>query len=210
MIKILIADDHRIVREGLKLILEEPSDISVISEASDGFEVLNLVRKNKYDVIILDISMPGKSGLDVLKEIRKDKPKLPILILSAYPEDQYAVRVIKAGANGYLTKESAPEELITAIRRVQLGKKYISLSLAEKLATYIEADSDKPPHETLSDREYEVLRMIASGMTVSEIAEKLFLSVKTISTYRTRVLEKMSMRTNSELTHYAIQKGLVE
>ncbi len=210
MIKILIADDHRIVREGLKLILEEPSDISVISEASDGFEVLSLVRKNKYDVIILDISMPGKSGLDVLKEIRKDKPKLPILILSAYPEDQYAVRVIKAGANGYLTKESAPEELITAIRRVQLGKKYISLSLAEKLATYIEADSDKPPHETLSDREYEVLRMIASGMTVSEIAEKLFLSVKTISTYRTRVLEKMSMRTNSELTHYAIQKGLVE
>ncbi|NOZ09325.1 MAG: response regulator transcription factor [FCB group bacterium] len=210
MIKILIADDHRIVREGLKLILEEPSDISVVSEASDGFEVLNLVRKNNYDVIILDISMPGKSGLDVLKEIRKDKPKLPILILSAYPEDQYAVRVIKAGANGYLTKESAPEELITAIRRVQLGKKYISLSLAEKLATYIEADSDKPPHETLSDREYEVLRMIASGMTVSEIAEKLFLSVKTISTYRTRILEKMSMRTNSELTHYAIQKGLVE
>ncbi len=210
MINILIADDHRIVREGLKLILEESSDISVASEASNGIEVLQLVRENDYDVILLDISMPGKSGLDVLKEIRTDKPKLPILILSAYPEDQYAVRVIKAGANGYLTKESAPEELITAIRRVQLGKKYISLSLAEKLATYIEADSDKAPHETLSDREYEVLCMIASGMTVSEIGKKLFLSVKTISTYRTRILEKMSMRTNSELTHYAIQKGLVE
>jgi len=210
MIEVLIADDHRIVREGLKLILDEPSDISVIDEAANGLEVLQLVARNQYDVLILDISMPEKSGLDVLKEIRKDKPKLPILILSAYPEDQYAVRVIKAGANGYLTKESAPEELITAIRRVQLGKKYISLSLAEKLATYIEADSDKPAHESLSDREYEVMCMIASGLTVSEIAEKLFLSVKTISTYRTRILDKMSMRTNSELTHYAIQKGLVE
>ena len=210
MIKILIADDHAIVRRGLKQILAETPDMMVLDEASNGHEVLTKVMKHDYSVILLDISMPGKSGLDVLKELKTERPKLPVLILSMYPEEQYAVRVLRAGAAGYLTKEGAPEELIYAIRKVVQGKKYVSASLAEKLVFDLDGDSQKPLHESLSDREFQVLCMIASGKTVSDISEELALSVKTISTYRTRLLEKMKMKNNAELTHYAVQNHLVE
>jgi len=210
MIRILIADDHTIVREGLKQIISETPDMTVADEAIDGHEVLNKALKNDYDVVVLDITMPGINGLDVLKQIKAQKPKLPILVLSVHPEEQYAVRVLRAGASGYLTKESAPDELITAIRKVSVGKKYVSPSLAEKLAFDLEIDHEKPLHETLSDREYQVMCMITSGRTVKDIAEELFLSEKTISTYRARILEKMKMKSNIELTHYAIKHGLVE
>lgn len=210
MIKILIADDHAIVREGLKQILSESPDLVVVAEASTGQEVLDKVAKNDLDLVVLDISMPGRGGMDILKEIKSLKPKLPVLILSMYPEEQYAVRVLKSGASGYLTKESAPIELVKAIRQISQGKKYISPSLAEKLAVDLEVSSDKPPHETLSDREYQVMCMIASGKTLKEIADGLSLSIKTISTYRSRILEKMNMRTNAELTHYAVKNRLVD
>jgi DNA-binding NarL/FixJ family response regulator len=210
MIKILIADDHPIVRKGLKEIIEVTPDMMVGDEASNGQEALEKVRKSDFDVVLLDISMPGRSGLDILKEIKSEKPELSVLILSIHPEEQYAVRVLKAGASGYLTKESAPGELITAIRKASKGRKYVSSSLAEKLAWYLEIDDERPLHEALSDREYEVMRMIASGKTITKIAEKLFLSVKTISTYRSRILEKMRMKTNAELTHYALKNRLVE
>ena len=210
MIKILIADDHPIVRKGLKDIVEDTSDMVVADEARNGQEVVEYVRKNCYDVILLDISMPGKTGLDILKQLKTEKPKLPVLILSIHPEEQYARRALKAGAAGYLTKESAPDELISAIRKVSLGRKHITPSLAEKLAFDLEADAEKPLHEKLSDREYQVMGMIASGKPVGEIAVKLFLSPKTISTYRARILEKMKMKNNAELTHYAIKQGLVE
>jgi DNA-binding NarL/FixJ family response regulator len=210
MIKILIADDHPVVRKGLKEIIQAIPDMTVSGEASNEQEVLENVRKIDFDVVLLDISMPGKSGLDVLKELKRGKPELPVLILSIHPEEQYAVRVLKAGASGYLTKDSAPDELITAILKVSRGKKYISSSLAEKLAYDLEIGAEKPLHETLSDREYEVMCLIASGKTVKEIAEELYLSVKTISTYRARILEKMKMRSSAELTHYAIKLGLVD
>lgn len=210
MIMILIADDHAVVREGLKRIITETSDMVVADEAADGHEVINKALKNDYDVVVLDITMPGINGLDVLKQIRAKKPKLPILVLSVHPEEQYAVRVLKAGASGYLTKERAPDELVAAIRKVASGRKYITSSLAEKLALELDIDREKPPHETLSDREYQVMCMITSGRTVKDIAEELFLSEKTISTYRTRILEKMKMKSNIELTHYAIKHGLVE
>jgi len=210
MIKILIADDHAIVREGLKQIVAETSDIVVADEASTGHEVLYKVRDNDYDVVVLDISMPGGDGLNILKQIKREIPKLAVLVLSMHPEEQYAVRVLKAGAAGYLTKESAPDELITAIRRVSTGRKYVSSSLAEKLALDLARDKEKARHETLSDREYQVMCMIASGKKVKEIAEELCLSVKTISTYRSRVLYKMRMKNNAELMHYAIKQGLVE
>lgn len=210
MIKILIADDHAIVREGLKQILSESPDLVVVAEASAGQEVLDKIMKNDLDLVILDIAMPGRGGLDILKEIKSQKPKLPVLILSMYPEEQYAVRVLKSGASGYLTKESAPDELVKAIRQISQGKKYISPSLAEKLAVDLEISPDRPSHETLSDREYQVMCMIASGKTLKEIADGLSLSIKTISTYRSRILEKMNMKTNAELTHYAIKNRLVE
>lgn len=210
MIKILIADDHPVVRKGLRDIIQATSDMTVSGEASKGQEVLENVRKIDFDVVVLDIAMPGRSGLDILKELKSGKPELPVLILSIHPEEQYAVRVLRAGASGYLTKDSAPDELITAIRKVSKGKKYISTSLAEKLAYDLEIGAEKPLHETLSDREYDVMCRIASGKTVKEIAEKLYLSVKTISTYRARTLEKMKMRSSAELTHYAIKLGLVE
>ncbi len=210
MINILIADDHTIVRKGLKQILAETPDMVVADEASNGFEVMEKIRKNHFDVLLLDISMPGKSGLDILKELKAESPKLPVLVLSMYPEEQYAIRVLRAGAAGYLTKESAPDELVVAMRKVAQGKKYVSPSLAEKLALDLEMDTTKPLHETLSDREYQVLCMIASGKTVGEIAEGLSLSAKTVSTYRARILEKMNMKNNSELTHYAIQNKLVD
>ncbi len=210
MIRILIADDHAIVREGLKQILSESPDMRVVAEASTGREVLENISNNDFDIVILDIGMPGRGGLDILKEVKSQNPKLPVLILSMYPEEQYAVRVLKSGASGYLTKESAPGELIKAIRQISQGKKYISASLAEKLAVDLEMSPDKPPHEILSDREYQVMCMIASGKTLKEIADGLSLSIKTISTYRSRILEKMNMKTNAELTHYAIKNRLVD
>ena len=210
MIKILIADDHAIVRKGLKQILSGTHDMVVAAEAGSGHEVMEKIGKGDYDLVVLDIAMPGRSGLDILKEIKSQKPKLPVLILSMYPEEQYAVRVLKAGASGYLTKESAPDELIKAIRQISYGRKYVSSSLAEKLALDLEVDIEKPPHEALSDREYEVMCMIASGKRIKEIAKRLSLSEKTISTYRSRILEKMGMKTNAELTHYAIKNKLVD
>lgn len=210
MIKILIADDHAIVRAGLKQIVADTSDMVVSGEAVDGQEVLEQVRKEDWDLILLDISMPGRGGIDTLKELKIEKPKLPVLVLSMYPEEQYAIRALKAGASGYLTKESAPEELIEAIRKVSQGRKYISVALAESLALHVGANSEKPLHETLSNREYQVMLMIASGKTVKEIANDLSLSVKTISTNRVRALKKMGMKNNAEITYYAIKHELVK
>jgi len=210
MIRLLIADDHAIFREGLKHILEEHPDIIVADEAKNGQEVLDNIWKREYDMVLLDIGMPGMPAIEVLKKVKNDKPRLPILVLSMYPEEQYAVRVIKAGASGYLTKESAPEELITAIRKITAGRKYITSSVAEKLAAEVEPDAARPAHHTLSDREFEVFRLIASGKTVTQVADALFLSVKTISTYRSRILEKMKMKTNAELMHYALKHHMIE
>jgi DNA-binding NarL/FixJ family response regulator len=209
MTNILIADDHSIVREGLKQVLVDTPDMVVTDEARDGEEALNKALKNNYDVIVLDISMPGRGGLDVLKQIKYHKPKLPVLILSMYPEELYALRVLKAGAAGYLNKESAPDELITALRKVAKGTKYISSSLAEEIAVTLDFDVEKPIQDTLSDREFQVLCMIASGKTVKEIADNLSLNIKTVSTYRSRILEKMRMKSNAELTHYAIKNQIV-
>ena len=208
-IKILIADDHPIVRAGFKQVISDMPDMLVADEASNGQEVLQLIGKKDYDLVLLDISMPGRSGLEILKDLKSEKPKLPVLILSIYPEEQYAIRALRAGASGYMTKASAPNELILAIRKISEGGKYISASLAEKLAYYLDGDATKPPHETLSDREYQVMLMIASGKTVTEIANELCLSVKTISTYRTHILEKMRMKNNAEITLYAVQNKLV-
>lgn len=209
MLKILIADDHAIVREGLKQILMDVPDMVVAGEAASGNQVLEIVRKETWDLVLLDITMPGLNGLETLKQLKKERPDLPVLMLSMYPEEQYAIRTIKAGVSGYLTKESAPKELITAIRKVAQGGKYISASLSEKLATYLETDAEKPLHEQLSDREYQVVLMIAAGKTVGQIADDLALSVKTISTNRTRALRKMGMNNNSELTYYAMKHGLI-
>jgi len=209
MIRILIADDHAIVREGLKQVVADTTDLIVTGEADNGRETLKLVRNGDFDVVLLDIAMPGRGGLDTLKQLKQERPELPVLILSMHPEEQYAVRALKSGAAGYLTKASAPDELIKAIKKIYMGRKYINSSLAEKLALDLEVDMDKPPHEGLSNREFQVICMIASGQTVKEIAEELCLSTNTISTYRVRVLEKMRMNTNSELTHYAVKNQLI-
>jgi len=209
MIRVIMADDHPIVRAGLKQILLEDEGIQVTGEAARGSELLEAVRRQEYDVVLLDLTMPGMDGLDVLKQLRLEKPALPVIILTMHPESQYALRILKAGASGYLTKASAADELIRAIHKVHRGGKYISTSLAEKIAFALDEDIDKLPHETLSDREYQVLCHIGEGRTVSQIADALSLSVKTVSTYRTRILEKMQMETNAQLTHYAIQNGLV-
>ena len=194
MLRIIIADDHAVVRQGLKQIVAETSDMVVAGEADNGQELLDKIKVEDYDVVILDITMPVRNGMDVLKQLRSERPRLPVLILSIHSEEQYASRALRAGASGYLTKESAPDELIAAIRKVSSGGKYVSSSLAEKLAFELETGREQTPHEKLSDREYQVMCMIASGKTVMEIAEELLLSEKTISTYRSRILEKMKMK----------------
>jgi DNA-binding NarL/FixJ family response regulator len=208
-IRILIADDHPIVREGYKKILTSQPDMDVTGEAGNGQEVLDLIQKKEFDLILLDISMPGRSGLEILKELKSRKPHLPVMILSIYPEEQYAVRAFRDGASGYLTKASTPKELIAAIRKVSQGGRYVTEALAEKLTYFLHGDVDKAPHERLSDREYQVMLLIASGKTVTQIAEELCLSVKTISTYRRHILEKMQFATNAEITMYAIQNKLL-
>jgi len=210
MIRILVADDHAVVRQGVKQILADVRDMLVKDEAQNGTETIDKVMKYEYDVVLLDISMPGRSGLEILEEIKAQKPKLAVLILSMHPEEQYAVRALRAGASGYLTKASAPQELIGAIRKVAGGGKYVTTSQAEKLAGELEVDPQKLPHERLSNREYQVMLMLAQGRSVSDIAEELCLSVKTISTYRTRVLDKMGMRKNAELTLYAVHNNLIQ
>jgi two-component system invasion response regulator UvrY len=209
MLKILIADDHTVVRKGLRQILLEEFLSAEIEEAVDAEDLMKKVMKKDWDIVISDISMPGRSGLEVLQQIKQHYPRLPVLILSIHPEDQYAVRVLKAGASGYLNKDSAPDELVKAVRQVLLGKKYITPSIAERLASLLDQDPDKQPHESLSDREFEVLRLLASGSAVSEIADKLSLSVTTVSTYRARILAKMNLRNNADLTLYAIKNQLL-
>ena len=209
-IRVLIADDHAIVRQGLRQILSDTPDLTVSGEAENGVQAVQMVRTGEWDVVLMDVSMPDRNGIDALKIIKKEFPRLPVLILSMYPEEQYAIRALKAGAAGYLTKQSAPELLVTAIRQVASGKKYVSPSLAEELANAIGDDNERLPHEKLSDREYQTLCMIASGKTPTEIAEALNLSVKTVSVYRARLLEKMNLRNNAELTHYGLKHGLAE
>jgi len=209
MIRILIADDHTVVRRGLRQILLEGFPAALIEEVGDAEEMIKKVIQSEWDVIISDLSMPGRSGLEALSQIKQLNPKLPVLILSIHPEEQYALRVLKAGASGYLSKDMAPDELVNAVHRVMLGKKYITASIAEKLASVLDQDSDKPVHEFLSDREFSVLKLLASGKSVSEIAESLFLSVTTVSTYRARIMAKMNMKNNADLTLYAIENKLL-
>ena len=210
MLNLLIADDHSVVRRGLRQILEETPDMQVGGEAVNGREVLEKVRNSSWDALVLDITMPGTSGLDVLKEVKSHRPTLPVLMLSMHAQEQYAARAFKAGASGYLPKESAPEELVNAIRKICAGGKYINSEQIEKLVCLFQHSSDLAPHESLSDREFQVLRRIAAGRTVSQIGVEMKLSVKTISTYRARLLEKMGLKTNAELTHYGIKHGVVD
>lgn len=210
MIKILIADDHALVRAGLKQVVSEVDDMEVKGEAATGTEAVAQVKEQDWDVVLLDISMPDLNGIDALRQIRQLKPDLPVLILSMYPEDQYAVNLLRAGASGYMTKESAPNQLVAAIRKVVQGRKYVSSSLAEILALELGGDIDKPLHESLSQREFQIFCKLSAGSSVSEIAEELFLSVKTVSTYRSRIMEKMRLKNNAELTYYAIKNHLIE
>jgi two-component system invasion response regulator UvrY len=210
MIRVLVADDHAVVRRGVVQILDEAPDMVAAGEASTGRQVLNEIQEHDFDVLVLDIAMPEGSGLEVLNQLQTLKPNLRVLILSMYPEKQYAVRALKAGAAGYLTKESAPGELLTAIRRVAQGGKYISQSLAEELAAGLVGEAEMPPSERLSDREYQVVRLLAQGKTVTEIATELALSIKTISTYRARVLEKLNLRNTAEIIRYAFEHGIAE
>lgn len=210
MIRVLVADDHPVVHEGLKKMFEKVHGIRVTGEASTGEEVLNEIEQNNYDLVLLDISMPDKSGLEILKELKRKRPDLQVLILSIHGEEQYAIRALKAGAAGYLTKKSVPDELIKAVQKISQGGKYITASLAEKMASYLEKDARKLPHETLSDREFQIMCLIAKGKTRKEIAEELSLSVDTISTYRARILEKMKLKRTIELIHYAMKNQLVD
>jgi two-component system invasion response regulator UvrY len=207
--KILVVDDHAVVRHGVKQILTEHLHCSVIGEARNAEEMMDQVRDRHWTIVILDVGMPGKGGLDALKELKQLRPKLPVLVLSAYPEDQLALRMLKAGASGYLTKDSAPTELVHALRKIIAGGKYVSAAVAELLALNLESDSEKPLHEQLSDREYQVMCLIAVGKSLKEIADDLCVSISTINTYRARILEKMQLKNNTELTHYALKNGLV-
>jgi DNA-binding NarL/FixJ family response regulator len=209
MIRILIVDDHAIVREGLKQILADQEDMTIEGEAENGSEALCKITEQEFDLILLDISMPGRSGLEVLQEIKERYSKLPVLILSMHSEEQYAVRMLRAGASGYLTKRSAPQELVSAIRKVSNGGKYITLAVAERLAFELDRRADKPGHKKLSNREYQVMLMLAAGKFVSEVAEELCLSAKTVCTYRARIMEKMDMKKNAELTFYAAKNDLL-
>ncbi len=209
MIRVLVADDHAVVRRGLSQIIEETPDIEVAAEAADGAGVLARMREGSYDVVVLDINMPGMDGLDALKQVRAEHPDQVVLVLSVHPEEHYAVRVLKAGAKGYLNKESAPDELVDAVRRVSAGKRYVSPAVAESLLDYMDTPADAPLHSILSDREFQVLCLLSRGNSVSQVAEELSLSVKTISTYRARILEKMRLSNNAELTRYAIENDLV-
>lgn len=208
MIRVLIADDHTIVRHGLRQILSSEQDMFVSAEAQNGQEVLDIVRQERVDVVVLDISMPGRNGLETLKELKRHYPGIAVIVLSMHPKDQYAVRVIKAGASGYITKESAPSELVVAIRKACRGEKYIDPEIAEVLANYIEHGGTEDPHTRLSDREYEVLCHIASGKGLTDLSQEMNLSVKTISTYRSRIIEKTGLSSNAEITRYAISRGL--
>jgi two-component system invasion response regulator UvrY len=210
MIKVLIADDHAVVRRGLRQILSETSDILIDGEASTVEGVRRLVHDQRWDVIVLDINMPGGSGLDLLSELRRLSPSPRVLVLTVYSEEQYAVRAIRAGAAGFLTKESAPDELIAAVRKIASGGRYVSGELAEALASLVAGEGKGAPHERVTDREFEIFKMLAAGRTVSQVAQELALSVKTVSTHRTRILKKMEMKTNAELTQYAVRNGLVE
>jgi two-component system invasion response regulator UvrY len=210
MIKVLVADDHSVVRRGLRQILTETPDILVGGEASTVQEVRRLVQDQRWDVIVLDLNMPGGSGIELLSELRKQSPAVRVLVLTMYPEEQYAIRAIRAGAAGFLTKESAPERLIDAVRKVAAGGRYVSAELAETLASLVAGETQGVPHERLSNREFEIFKMLAAGRTVSQAAEQLDLSVKTVSTHRTRILKKMEMKTNAELTHYGMKNRLVE
>ena len=209
MIHVIIADDHPVVRQGIKRILDEEADIQVVGEAGNGQELIEKVDRSPCDVVVLDISMPGRDGLDTLSHLRRCHPKIPVFVLSVYPEEQFGSRVLRAGAAGYMNKEAACDQLVPAIRKVCAGGKYVSPNLAEKIACDLAADNNLPPHQKLSDREYQVMRLIASGKTVSEIARELCLSKKTISTHRARILEKMELKTNAQLTYYALQRELV-
>jgi len=211
VIRVVLADDHAVVRRGVRQILGEADDIQVVAEARDYGELSALLRDEACDVLVLDISMPGKNGIEALKALRERMPRLAVLVLSMFPEDQYALRALKAGAAGYVSKEAAPEKLVEAIRLAARGKKYITPEVAQALATQLDQGArPEKPHEALSDREYETLRLIASGKKLSEIAEAMSLSPKTVSVYRARLLEKMNMRTNADLTHYAVKHGLVD
>lgn len=211
MIRVLLVDDHAVVRRGLREILAETPDILPAGEAANGAEALQAVRQaDQYDIALLDISMPDLNGIDVLKQLRGLRPSLPVLILSMYPEEQYAIRALKAGASGYLTKQSAPDELVVAIRKIVRGEKYITPSLTEKLVRLGVLDARRALHESLSDREFQVLRLLGAGKTVTDIAAELSLSVKTVSTYRTRILEKLDLSTTAQIIHYAVEHDLVK
>ncbi len=210
MIRILIADDHAIVRAGLRQFIADQVDMEVAAEAASGAEAIAACRAGDFDVVLLDISMPDKNGIDTLKTLRHVKPDLPVLMLSAYAEDQYAVNLLRAGAAGYLNKEAASTQLVGAIRTVVQGRKYVSPSLAQILADGVSGDADRPLHAELSQREFQIFCKLSAGAAVSKIADELNLSVKTVSTYRTRILEKMAMKSNADLTYYAIKNGLIE
>lgn len=206
--KILIVDDHAIVRQGLRQILMESDSTIFIKEADCGSDAIRQVREGEWNVVVLDISLPDRNGIDILKQIKKEYPKIPVLMLSMHEESLYAIRALKAGASGYITKQSASAELMAAIHQVARGRKYLTATLAEAMADSLGADYERPPHETLSDREYQTLCLIASGKGLTDVAEEMRLSVKTVSVYRARLLEKMKLKNNAELTHYAIKNGL--